>query len=263
MTDKVIIACTITVTGDSQKNNLLPCIADSVYEAWKAGAAICRLCINDGSGNILLNQNQLEKTIRLIREKECDVILACDSFGEASLEDRAGAAIFEAIEGIEIGTCTIGTFNYDGVSTVYNVPGYLKELMTTLKNRKIKPECRVLDMGMMGNMKWLIKSGYVSEPLFCQIAMGIVGGVDDDVDSLLHTVRNLPEGTIWSALAGTDSQMEIIYSSLVLGGHISINLAANGTETDVSMIERAIVAIKEYSKKAVTADEAREILGLN
>jgi len=260
-----IVYFSLTAYGrsDCSKNNSPQCIANSVYAAWVAGASICRLCINDGRGNVLLSKEQLVETISLIREfKECDIVIACDSFGEASSAGDVGATIFNSAEGIEIGTCTIGTVNYEGDSPIYNTPGYLKDLITTFKTKKIKPECRMLDIGMLGNIKWMLKSDYLSAPLFCQIAMGIVGGVDDTVESLLYTIRNLPAGTVWSASAGKNAQMAIIYSSIVIGGNISIDLTADGECTDVSMIERAVVAIKEFGKDVAASTDAREVLEL-
>lgn len=264
MSGKVIVACTINGSADCAKNNSPQCIADSVYAAWKAGASICRLCINDGRGNVLLSKEELMESIQLIRDyKECDVIIACDFFGEASSAGDIGAIIFNSVEGIEIGTCTIGTVNYEGGSPVYNIPSYLKELMSIFNTKKIRTECRVLDMGMLGNAKWLLKADYLPAPIFCQISMGIVGGIDDTVESLLHVVRNLPTGTIWSASADGDAvRMSIIYSSIVMGGNISIDLAADGMCTDVSLIERVAFAIKEFGKDIATAAEAREILEL-
>lgn len=261
MSNKIIIACTITVPDDYAGNDSPQLIAGSVYMAWKAGASICRLSMIDGRGNILLSKEQLVETIRLIRAyKECDVMIACDFFGEASVTDNVGPTIFNMVEGIEIGTCTIGTLNYEGESTVYNTPGNLKELMTIFDTKKIKPECRVLDMGMLGNTKWLLKSDYLSLPPFIKIEMGIVGGGDASIENLLYTVRNLPAGTVWSASAGKDAQMAIAYSSIVLGGNISIDLVADGECANVSMIERTVAAIKEFGKNIATVMEAREIL---
>lgn len=261
MSNKVIIACTVTVPGDYAGNDSPQLIADSVYVAWKAGASICRLCMIDGRGNILLSKEQLEETIRLIRAyKECDVIIACDFFGEVSAADNAGSIIFNTVVGIEIGTCTIGTVNYEGESAIYNTPVNLKELMTIFNNKKIKPECRVLDMGMLGNTKWLLKSDYLSLPPFIKIEMGIVGGGDASIENLLFIVRNLPAGTVWSASVGKDAQMAVIYSSIVLGGNISIDLVADGECANVSMIERTVAAIKEFGKDIATVIEAREIL---
>lgn len=261
MSNKVIIACTVTVPGDYVGSDSPQLIADSVYMAWKAGASICRICMIDGRGNILLSKEQLEETIRLIRaHRECDVIIACDFFGEASVADNVGPTIFSTVEGIGIGTCTIGTVNYEGESTIYNTPGNLKELMTIFNTKKIKPECRVMDMGMLGNTKWLLKSEYLSSPPFIKIEMGIVGGGDASIENLLYIVRNLPAGTIWSASAGKDTQMAVIYSSIVLGGNISINLVADGECVNVSMIERTVAAVKEFGKDIATVIEAREIL---
>ena len=263
MSNKVIISCTVNGYYESEKNNSPQYIANSVYAAWKAGASICRLCINDGKGNVLLSKEQLVEAIRLIREfKECDIVIACDSFGEASLYGDTGATIFNTVNGIEIGTCTMGTVNYEGDSPIYNTPGYLKELTATFKTKNIRTECRVLDMGMLGNTKWLLKSDYLSAPLFCQIAMGIVGGIDDTVENLLYIVRNLPAGTIWSASAAGDAQLAIIYSSLVMGGNINVDLVADDKCIDVSMIKRAVAAIKEFGKDTATGAEAREILGV-
>lgn len=272
--NKVIVACAMTGANTPKEKNInVPVtpqeIADDVYKAWKAGAAICHLHMRDDAWKGTMDRDRFAETVRLIRAHEdCDVIINCTSSGETGASDERRMEHFKTVDGIEIGSYDVGTFNWGGEGTFYNTPDFLKNLANIYNEKGIKPECEIFDMGMLSNAKWLINNGYVKTPMYCQLVLGVIGGMEATVENLLYLVKHLPEGTEWSAAGIGTAHLPIMYAALALGGHIRVGLEDNlymsrGVKaTNESLVQRAVAAVKEFGKEPATPAEAREILGI-
>lgn len=273
MNDKVIISCALTgAFPQKEKNPAVPYtpeeIADAAYASWKAGAAIVHLHMRDDAGVGTMDKERFRESVRLIREhKDCDVIINCTSSGGITTEDKRMAHFIE-IPDIEIGSLDIGTFNWGDSFVFDNNPGFLKKLCDVYNQYDVKPEVEIFDCGMLGNAKYYIEKGYVKNPMWCQFVLGVLGGMEATVDNLLHLVRQLPEGTLWSAFGVGTDHLPIMYAALALGGHIRVGLEDNlymsrgEKATNPLLVERAVRVVREFGKKPATPAEAREILGI-
>jgi len=273
MNDKVIISCALTgAFPQKEKNPAVPYtpqeIADAAYASWKAGAAIVHLHMRDDAGAGTMDKERFRESVRLIREHEdCDVVINCTSSGGITTEDKRMAHFIE-IPDIEIGSLDIGTFNWGDSFVFDNNPGFLKKLCDVYNQYDVKPEVEIFDCGMLGNAKYYLENGYIKNPMWCQFVLGVLGGMEATVDNLLHLVRQLPEGTLWSAFGVGTDHLPIMYATLALGGHIRVGLEDNlymsrgEKATNPLLVERAVRVVKEFGKKPATPAEAREILGI-
>jgi uncharacterized protein (DUF849 family) len=274
MNDKIIISCALTgAWSPKEKNPAVPYtpqeIADAAYESWKAGAAVVHIHMRDENGVGTMDFDRFKESIRLLREhKDCDVIINCTSSGGLNPSEDTRMAHFRGIPDIEVGSLDIGSFNWGDSAIFNNNPEFLKKLCNTYNENNVVPEVEIFDMGMLGNAKHYVKNGYIKSPMWCQLVLGVLGGMDATVDNLLHLVRNLPEGTIWSAFGIGINHLPIMYATLALGGHIRVGLEDNlymsrGQKgTNPMMVERAVRIVKEFGKEVATPAEAREILGI-
>ncbi|WP_312698989.1 3-keto-5-aminohexanoate cleavage protein [Sedimentibacter sp.] len=274
MNDKVIISCALTGAWSPKEKNLyVPYtpqeIADDAYASWKAGAAIVHLHMRDENGQGTMDKERFRESVRLLREhKDCDVIINCTSSGAANLTEEERMAHFIGIPEIEMGSCDIGSFNWADVGIFDNNPAFLKKLCNTYNQYDVKPEVEIFDYGMLGNAKYYIEKGYIKGPMWCQLVLGVLGGMDATVDNLLYLVRHLPENTVWSATGIGTGHLPIMYTAVALGGHLRVGLEDNlymsrGLKaTNPMMVERAVRVVKEFGKQPATPAEAREILGI-
>ncbi len=274
MNDKVIISCALTgAWSPKEKNPAVPCtpqeIADDAYASWKAGAAIVHLHMRDEAGNGSMDKEKFKESIRLIREhKDCDVVINCTSSGAADLIEEDRLAHFIEIPEIEMGSCDIGSFNWGDSAIFDNSPAFLKKLCDVYNKHDIKPEVEIFDYGMIGNAKHYIEKGYIKKPMWCQLVLGVLGGMDATVENLLYLSQHLPEGAIWSSTGIGTGHLPIMYATLALGGHLRVGLEDNlymsrGVKaTNPMMVERAVRVVKEFGKQPATSAEAREILGI-
>lgn len=272
---KTIISCALTGTGTPKsKNSALPTtpeqIAEDVYNVWKAGAAIAHLHMRDDNEFPTMNADRFKKTIELIRAHEdCDIIINCTSSGNMEPLTHAGRMEhFNTISEIEMGSFDAGTINWGCGDIFENSPQFLEELAQCYLNRNIKPEVEIFDPGMIGNTKYYIQKGLLKEPVYCQMVLNVLGGSEGTVDNLLHLVRQLPEGAVWSCTGIGTSHVPMMFATLALGGHIRVGLEDNlyyarGVKaTNVSLVERAVRVVKEFGNEVATPAEAREILGI-
>lgn len=255
------------------KNTALPVtpeeLAQDAYDCWKAGAAIVHLHMRDEHCNGTMDAARFAETVRLIRAHEdCDVVINCSSSGERGASHERRMEHFRTVEGIEIGSYDTGTFNWGGEGVFENSPAFLKELGLLYKEKGIKPECEIFDMGMLGNAKWLMENGYVEQPMFAELMLGVGGGVTATPENLENLVRHLPADAVWSASGIGTGHIPVMLTALALGGNIRVGLEDNlylsrGVKaTNVALVQRAVKLVREMGKVPATSAQAREKLGI-
>lgn len=275
MAEKTIISCAMTGTGTPKSKNVnLPTtpeeIAEDVYRVWKAGAAIVHLHMREDNQMPTMDADRFRETIRLIRaKKDCDVIINCTSSGSAGLlPPEKRMEHFETIPEIEIGSFDAGTINWDCSGVFLNDPGFLVKLAECYERNQVKPEIELFDSGMIANMNYYIKNGVLKGPIWCQLVMNVLGGAPGTVENLVHLVKQLPEGAMWSCTGIGTSHVPLMFAALALGGHLRVGLEDNlyyargEKATNEMLVQRAVRVVKEFGNKPATPAEAREMLGL-
>lgn len=274
MPDKVIISAALTggVTP-REKNRSLPVtpveIAEDAYACWKAGAAVVHLHMRDEHGNGTMDAELFRETIRLIRAHEdCDVIINCSSSGERGADGARRLEHFRTVEGIELASYDIDSFNW-GMGGIFSNPGpWLQELAQVLRERKIKPEVEIFDEGMLGLTRLYLQRGILEGPIWCQLVLGVLGGMEATVENLIHLTGNLPQNAVWSVTGIGAGHLPMLYAALAMGGHLRVGLEDNlyygpgEKATNVRLVERAVRIIRECGKQPATPAQAREIIGL-
>lgn len=274
MQDKVIISAALTGGATPwEKNQSLPVtpqeIADCAYQCWQAGAAIVHLHMRDEQKRGSIDAKLFAETIRLIRaHKDCDVVINCSSSGEQGASGERRLEHFKTVDGIEIASYDIDTFNW-GMGGIFSNPGpWLKELACVLEERNIKPEIEIFDEGMMYLCHSYLEKGILKSPIWCQFVLGVLGGMEATVENLIFLVNKLPKGAIWSATGIGQGHLPILYAALALGGHLRVGLEDNlyygpgEKATNVQLVERAVRIVQQCGKIPATSAQAREILGL-
>ena len=274
--DKVIItaALTVAVTPKS-KNPYIPLtpeeIAEDAYKVWKAGAAVVHIHTRNDEGIGFMDPAKFKKIIELIRAHEdCDVIINCTSSGDntGTATDQTRMEHMKTLDGIEMGSYDAGSFNWMPGGVFANSPAFLQELGDVYMQRGIKPEIEIFDTGMLGVTEYFVKNGHLPTPLHFQFCLGVLGAMPATVENLLYLVNKIPEGSTWSAFGTGKGHLPIMYAALALGGNIRVGLEDNVwyekgvPASNVSLVERAVQAVKTFGKEPATPAEAREILGI-
>jgi len=272
MNNKVIITAALTgAVTPKEINPNIPLtpqeIADDAYACWKAGASVVHLHMRDENGIGTMNKDLFEETIKLIKEKKCDVVINCTTSGDNRASDEERMAHIKALKP-EMASFDAGSFNWMPGGVFMNSPQFLEKLGNAMLEGNVKPEFEIFDAGMLGIVKYYKKKGILKAPLHYQFVLGVLGAMPATVENLLYLVNKIPEGSTWSAFGIGKGHLPILYTTLALGGNVRVGLEDNVymskgvPATNVKLVERAVRAIKEIGKEVATPAEAREILGL-
>lgn len=269
--DKLIITAAICGAEASKEDNPnLPVteneLAEEAYKAYKAGASIIHLHVRDEKGNPTQDKEVFRKTINLIREKCPDVIIQPSTGGAVGMDEIERQQPLEL--DVEMATLTAGTVNFgDGV--FYNPPSYINHFAKIMKEKNIKAEIEVFEVGMINNALNLVKKGLLTPPLHFDFVMGVPGGIPGTANNLVHLVQSIPKGSTWTVAGIGRYELPLSAVAITMGGHVRVGFEDNLyyrykelAESNAQLVKRVVRLANELEREVATPKEAREILGL-
>jgi uncharacterized protein (DUF849 family) len=296
MMRKVVLTC--AVTGDGPIHPRYPDypvsprqIADACLQAADAGASVVHVHgRNPETGLGDRSPQVFQHIVELVREKNSNVLINLTTgMGATFVPDPENEAL--AHPTTDVGTarervhhvrelkpqlCTLDatTMNLEGGIAgapdciFMNTPGKLRDMAELIREAGVKPEIEVFNPGDILLARRLIEQGHIDEAPLFQICLGVKWSAPADVKTLLYMKELLPANAVWSAFGISRWQMEIVAMSTILGGHCRVGLEDNiylerGVfATNGQLVERASRIIRDLGCEVATADEAREILGV-
>ena len=148
----------------------------------------------------------------------------------------------------------------------FNDMAYMAQVM---RENGVKPEFECYDVSMINNVLTLRDLGYVSDPLYFQCVMGIMGGIPATPDNLLHMVRQIPPEYPWSVCAVGAAEYPMVAMGLIMGGNVRVGFEDNiylspgvPAKSNAEMVEKAVRLAGELGREVASPEEARELLGL-
>lgn len=244
--------------------------ADAVACA-KAGAAVIHFHVRDDEGKNTMETDRFVQVIELVRE-ECakanvDIVYNITTSGSKFPLDMRVAHL--PILKPEMCSYDPGTMNWANSYVFLNPPEFLESLGKISQELGIKPELEIFDGGMMGNVDYYLKKGFLKEPLHYQFVLGVPGGMDGNIDSLAFLLPKMRPGSTWSATGIGRTHMSVMLASLAedcdglrVGLEDNIFMEKGVLATNVSLVERTVKIAEDVGRSIATAAETREILGL-
>lgn len=269
--EKLIITCCVTgAEVTKEQNPAVPYtpeeIAQSSYEAYKAGASIIHLHVRENDGTPTQDKEIYRQNIELIKDKCPDVIIQVSTGGAVGMSDEERAQPLELnpeMASLDCGTCNFGN------DVFKNTPKTMEYFAKEMKKRGVKPEFEVFERGWIENAKWLAKQGLVDEPLHFDFIMGAPGTMPGDIKDLIYMMESIPAGSTWTVGGIGRFQLPMATAAIMLGGHVRVGLEDNLyykkgvlAESNAQLVERVVRIAREFDREIATPDEAREILNL-
>jgi len=244
--------------------------ADAVAVA-KAGASVLHIHVRDEAGKNTMETDRFCQVVNLVREELAkanqDAVLNLTSSGSKFPEDMRMAHL--PILKPEMCSYDPGTMNWANSYVFLNTPTFLEQLGTLCQKEQIKPECEVFDAGMMGNVAYYVKKGFLSTPIHYQFVLGVSGGMPGNVDSLAHLLPKMLPNSTWSITGIGRDHLPCMLAGLAegcdglrVGLEDNIFMEKGVLATNVQLVERACKLGQVAGRSIATAAEAREILGL-
>lgn len=269
--EKLII--TVAPTGASTTRDHTPYvplspkeIADSVYDSWKEGAAIAHIHVRDHKGDNTLDLDTYKEVINRVQDR-CDIILNLTTAGGLGNDEEERLKVCELNP--EMATFDAGTMNF-GQDVFHNTPVFLEQLAAITKERQIKPEIEIFDVGMIDNALRIAKKGLIEKPFHFQFVLGVHGGMPATPKNLMFLIDSIPEGSTWSAIGASKDQLTINTMSILLGGHVRVGMEDSVyfrkgelATSNAQFVKRIVELSNTLGREVATPDEARKILGLD
>ena len=266
------IVVTAALTGPMAKksdNPGLPVtpaeIAVAAKEAYEAGASVVHVHVRDADGMPTADVNIAREAIERI-QATCPVLvqLSTGVGPGVPLEERAKLIELKPrMASLNPCSMTFGNVEFS------NPPAGVRRLAARMRELGVKAELEVYDSGHVDVSLQLLKEGLLVEPLQFSIVMGISGGMAATLENLLNTVRRLPAGAVWQAIAVGRSNLELTTAAMTQGGNVRTGLEdtlylSKGklAPNSAALVSRLVAIAKLLDREPATLDETRAMLQL-
>jgi 3-keto-5-aminohexanoate cleavage enzyme len=249
----------------------LPVTIDELVETAKAceaaGAAVIHVHLRDDAARPTLDLGLARATVAALRETT-DLIVQVSSGGAVTDSEDDRLAVLDC--GADGASLTCGTVNF-GSDVFLNRWEFIEQLYLAMRERQIVPEFELFDLGHVTTMRRLLdKHG---EPygghIHCDLVMGVPGGMPGTTAALTACVAALPAGVTFSATGVGRSTLPVMLASLSAGGHLRVGMEDTLTfapgqpvRDNAELVQRAAGFARHAQRPPLSADEAREMLGI-
>lgn len=300
MVRKVIITC--AVTGSIHTPSMSPYlpvtpqeISDAAIGAAEAGAAIIHLHARDPETGVPDQSIDAYKNILSVIKQRTNAVLNVTTGGSTlmSTEERLGPALHykPEVASLNMGSMNFGLFpmlnrykefkhdweeNYLRGSNDRIFKNTFKDIemiLTKCADNGTRFEIECYDIGHLYTCKHFMDRGLIKGPLFIQSVFGILGGIGQHPEDVMHMKRTADrlfgDNYRWSVLGAGAKQMQIAAQSVMLGGNVRVGLEdslwlrrGELAETNAAQVSFAVQLVQNLGFEVASPDEAREILEL-
>ena len=287
--NKIIIQCCICGAGTKKfQAPTVPYtpeeIAREVVAVAKAGASVAHIHVRedkevDGvmqigykSMSLQMFTEAVELSRRYCAEEGLDIIINLTTSG-GEYEDFKRLQHLSALKP-EMCSFDPNTLNWSNSYIFENSPRFLNLLAQEVVAQGVKPEFEVFDTGHIDSVMYYVNKHGIPKPPHIQFIMGVGGSMPGTAENLAFLVNKLPEGATWSVSGIGRCHMPMMLAGLALGcdglrvgleDNIMYGKAPNGSKiiaTNVMLVERAVELAKIAGREIATAEDARQILGI-
>ncbi|HTJ35205.1 BKACE family enzyme [Dactylosporangium darangshiense] len=268
---------TVAPTGAESRKSDVPALPVTLEELVRTardceavGASVIHVHLRDDAAEPTLDLGRLTEAVAALRA-ETGLIVQLSSGGAVTDPEEDRLRVLEA--GPDMASCTMGTVNF-GDDVFLNRWAFVVELHTRMQDRGIVPEYEIFDLGQLATLRRLLDrhglpaGGHVHVDL----VMGVPGGMPGTVAALAAceaALRDLPEGTTFSATGIGRASLPVLLASLAAGGHLRVGMEDTVTyakgqpvESNAQLVARASGFARLAQRPPMTADDARALLGI-
>ena len=299
----MIIACAIT--GGNQGKEANPNLpesaeeqAEQTYHAYKAGASIVHVHRRSAQNPAVMSRNpdEYKEVNALIRAKCPDIIINNTAgCGRVRLvttpinpqeEQKVSPLMLTSIYADpEMASIDISNFagrfrrkarkppltgrDQDVMDEhAYGItPSEVEYAIELMKQRNIKPEFEIFDIGDIFYLNQLIDMKLVKPPYYVQMVFGAISF--PTASYMLETIHCVPKGSMLSCIGVGATQYPVITMGMILGCHVRVGMEDNIfiergklAESNAQLVEKVVRIAKELGRPIATPQQAREMIGL-
>jgi uncharacterized protein (DUF849 family) len=268
---------TVAPTGAESRKTDVPALPVTLAElvataedCEAVGASVIHVHLRDGDANPTLDLGRLTDAVAILRAAT-GLIVQLSSGGAVTDPEEDRLRVLDA--GPDMASCTMGTVNF-GDDVFLNRWAFIVELHTRMQDRGIVPEYEIFDLGQLTTLwRLLDRHGLpAGGHVHVDLVMGVPGGMPGTVQALaacMEALRDLPDGTTFSATGIGRSSLPVLLASLAAGGHLRVGMEDTVTyakgqpvESNAQLVARASGFARLAQRPPMPVAAARELLGI-
>lgn len=245
-------------------------IADEMLACWRAGAAMIHIHARLEDGTTIMDVGAYRNIIDRVVAKGCDAIINVSAGDDGGKADHA-ARLSIADCGVEMVSLDAGPINI-GRRIYDNSPAYLETMAARMRDKRIKPEIEIFDVGHLHSIEELIEKGLLVAPHYLQFVFGVPGGLPADPRLLPLLIDHLPDNSEWAISAQTsdpDRYLALTMPAFTLGGHVRCGMEdyvylrrGELAASNAQCVEQWVDTAKIWGRPLASPTDARRLLGI-
>jgi 3-keto-5-aminohexanoate cleavage enzyme len=239
-------------------------IANDVYAAYQAGAAVAHIHLRDEQQRPTADLNVARRAMDLIAEK-CPILIQMSTGVGLSVPFEEREKLIELRPRMAtLNPCSMSF----GDGEFLNPPKGVRRLAARMREFGVKPELEIYDTGHLEACMRLYGEGLLAEPLQFSIVLGVRGGMAATPDNLMMMVRRLPASCLWQIIAIGKANLELTAMGLALGGNAragledSLYLRKGVLARNTQLVERKAALSRALDLQLADVETTERLLGL-
>lgn len=200
-------------------------IVDQVLEANDLGITLVHLHARDEHGVPTSDQAIYGRIIEGIRRDAPDLVICVSLSGRncPDFETRAQVLELDGAAKPDMGSLTLSSLNFSRSASI-NSPDVIRQLAVRMKEKGVRPELEIFDVGMLNYARYLIRQGAIDEPCYYNVLVGNIASAQADLLHLAALIRDIPAGACWSLGGIGDCQLAVNSIAIASGGGVRVGL---------------------------------------
>lgn len=270
--EKLIITAAICGAEVTKEQN--PAVPYTVKEmvreaksAYDAGAAVIHVHVREDDGTPTQSKKRFKEVLDAIYKEIPDVLVIPSTGGAVgmSAEERLQPTeLFPEMATLDCGTCNFGDDVFE------NTIPMMREFGKRMLENNIKPEYECFEMGHLDTIFRLAQKGQVpGAPMQFNFVLGVFGCTPATGENLAWLVRNIPEGSTWTATGIGRYQFPLAMAAIPMGGNVRVGFEDNLylskgvlAKSNGELVEKVVRLSRELGREIASPAEARRILSL-
>ena len=246
-------------------------ISADVVRCIELGVSMVHLHARNPDGSPSDDSAVTADIIRRIRTQAPDVVIVCTTSGRRSkeLKHRAASLYIEGDAKPDMASLTLGSMNFAKDASI-NDPKSIVHLAEIMKERGIRPELEVFDLGMINLAKILADKKLIEPPFYFNLLLGNPGTAQATLLHLATLVSDLPPQSYWSLAGIGRFQTTANALGVVMGNGVRTGLEDNlwlddkrtKLASNIQLVERIVAQSTAIGRPIAPAKMVRELLGL-
>jgi uncharacterized protein (DUF849 family) len=245
-------------------------IAD-VLRCAEQGITVAHLHARDENDEPTHRKDVYARIISRIREHRPDLVLGVSTSGRVvpDFELRAEVLDLEGDLAPDTASLTLSSLNFPRQASI-NAPDVVVALAERMKERGIRAEVEIFDMGMVGVLRKLQQRDILATPAQVNLLFGNLATAQADLPDIGALVGRLPEDTIWSLAGLGASQLPVAGIAAAVAPGVRIGLEDNLwldaertlPATNLELVGRVHALAEIQGRQIMPPSDLRRLLGL-